>query len=269
VKDGGHKFDPTAAGKMLDDAGYTAKDADGVRKTPDGKRLEFSILVNSFEPLEIRAMQLLTTQMQALGVKYNVEPLDPATIRSRRGGPPGSIPSFDGAVGNIESHAHVDPDALYYFFRSPGGKGPNGKERGFGGAITGYSNPEYDALVDEAASAEAPERRRLLGDAQALLARDIPQQVLWYPDGIWAYRQAAYDGWVNDRGQGIFTKRAFLPGYEDIALNKVGKDGAPSSPLKGTGNSVTPFVVGGALIAALVGLGIVISRRKTKTTEDE
>ncbi len=273
-KDAGHQFDPTGANTMLDQAGYTAKDPDGIRKTPDGKRLEFAILVNSFEPLELRALQLIASQMQAIGVKYNVESLDPATLRSRRSGAPGQPPTYDAYVGNIESHAHVDPDALYYFFHSP--PKPGEKAKGFGAAITGYSNPEYDKLVEEASTADTSERRRLLSEAQDLLARDLPQQVLWYPDGIWAYRQAAYDGWVNDRGQGILTKRSFLTGYDNIALNKGGANGTGGGSGatggggggEGGGTSAVPFVVGGALLAGLAAFGIAKARRK-KATEDE
>jgi peptide/nickel transport system substrate-binding protein len=275
VKDGGHQFDVAGANKMLDDAGYTTKDSDGVRKAPDGKRLEFAILVNSFEPLELRTVQQVATQMQAIGVKYNVESLDPATLRSRRNPPgPGQLPVYDAYVGNIESHAHVDPDALYYFFHSP--PKPGEKTKGFGASITGYTNPEYDRLVEEATAAEADDRRRLLGQAQAILARDMPQQVLWYPDGIWAYRQAAYDGWVNDRGQGIFTKRAFLPGYEEIAVTKTGSNGDGGTAAGATtgssdddGTSALPFVIGGAVLVLLVGAGIALSRKGKGAAEDE
>ncbi len=267
VKDGAHQFDPAGANKVLDDAGYTAKDPDGVRKTPDGKRLEFSILVNSFEPLELRATQMIATQVQALGVKYDVEPLDPATLRSRtRSASPSQVPPHDAYVGNIESHAHVDPDALYYFFHSPP-TSPDEKQKGFGGAIPGYTNPDYDKLVEQATTADAPERRQLLAQAQAILARDVPEQVLWYPDGIWAYRKAAYDGWVSDRGQGIFTVRSFLPGYEDIAVDKP----AATTGAKAKGaakSSATPFVVGGVLIVALVLVGLGVSRRRRGTEEE-
>ncbi len=261
-----HQFDPALANEMLDDGGYAAKDPDGVRKTVDGKRLEFSVLVNSFEPLELRATQLLATQLQAVGVKFNVEPLDPATLRSRRGRGPG-IPPYDIYVSNIESHAHVDPDALYYFFHSP----PTNKDeepQGFGGAITGYTNPEYDAIVEEATTAGADDRRELLGQAQAILARDVPLQVLWYPDGIWAYRKAAYDGWVNDRGQGIFTKRSFLPGYDDIAVSNDGGEGTGTGTGDGGGSSATPFIVGGVLLAGLAAVGVAATRRRRSTEEE-
>jgi len=142
--------------------------------------------------------------------------------------------------------------------------------KGFGGSITGFANPEFDKLVEDATTAGADDRRRLLGQAQDILARDLPQQVLWYPDGIWAYRQAAYDGWVNDRGQGIFTKRSFLTGYEEIAANKP-IDGRPSSlgtdSGAGDGTSLGPFIVGGAVLG-LVALGVVAARRR-KATEEE
>ena len=268
AKEGGHDYDPATANKRLDDAGYTAKDPDGVRKAPDGARLEFSVLVNSFEPLELRAMQLIATQMQALGVKYNVESLDPATLRARRNTPPGaSVPPYDAYVSSIESHAHVDPDALYYFFHSPG-KGPDGRQKGFGGSITGYTNPEYDKIVEEATTAAAAERRELLGRAQEILARDVPLQVLWYPDGIWAYRQAAYDGWVNDRGHGIFTKRSFLEGYEDIALQNTAAGGEQPPADEEDGASAVPFVIGGVVLAGLIGAFVASSRRR-RTTGDE
>lgn len=272
TKTGGHDFDPPAANKRLDDAGYTDKDPDGVRKAPDGARLEFSVLVNSFEPLELRAMQLIATQMQAIGVKYNVESLDPATLRARRNTPPGAtLPPYDAYVSGIESHAHVDPDALYYFFHSPG-KGPDGRQKGFGGTITGYTNPEYDKIVEEATTAASDERRQLLGQAQEILARDAPLQVLWYPDGIWAYREAAYDGWVNDRGHGIFTKRSFLEGYEDIALKNSAATGEAGEQAaaddEDDDSSAAPFIIGGVVLAVLIGAGVASSRRR-RTTEEE
>ncbi len=77
LPDGKYEYDPERAQKLLDDAGYSAKDVDGVRKTPDSKRLEFSVLVSSFEPQSIRAVQLVSQQAGKLGVKLNAELLTP------------------------------------------------------------------------------------------------------------------------------------------------------------------------------------------------
>ena len=265
VEDAGHEHDPEGAARLLDEAGYATKDPDGVRKAPDGKRLEFSVLVSSFEPLEIRSLQLIAGQLQPLGVKLNVEPLDPATLRQRRGAPPGQVPGYDAYVGNIESHAHVDPDALYYFFHSPGSKG-------FGGSITGYSNATYDQLVEQATTAEAAERRRVLAEAQRILAEEIPQQVLYYPDGVWAFREAAYDGWVNDRGQGVFTKRSFLPGYEELEVLPAAATGDGDDAASRAGDDdaspVAPLLVAAAGVGLLALLGVGFARRRS-TAEDE
>lgn len=263
VDDAGHDHDATAAAKLLDDAGFATKGADGVRTGREGQRLEFSVLVSSFEPLDIRAMQLAASQLEPLGVKFNVEPLDPATLRERRQAPPGQPPTYDAYVSNLESHAHVDPDALYYFFHSPGPKG-------FGGAITGYANASYDELVEEATTAPTPERLRLLAEAQEILARDMPLQVLWYPDGIWAYRPAAFDGWASDPGHGIFTKRSFLPGYEEIAVERTAAndDGAAATGVEDAGTSVAPFLIGAVALALLVLGAVVLSRRRNAPEEE-
>ncbi len=291
VEEASHESDPEAAAPMLDEAGFATVGSDGVRTGPDGARLELNVLVSSFDPLEIRTTQLIASQLEPLGVKLNVEPLDPATLRQRRQAAPGEVPGFDAYVSNIESHAHVDPDALYYFFHSPGPKG-------FGGAITGYANPEYDAIVEEAAVASNDDRRVLLADAQEVLARDIPMQVLWYPDGIWAFKEDAYDGWIADPGHGIFTKRSFLPGYEDLAVvaasaTEGDDDGAEdggdaedeteedvdagpevddeelsAEPISDDGSSATPWLLAGAAVV-VVGAGAVFASRRRNAVEDE
>lgn len=271
VEDGDHEHDPDRAAELLDQAGFATKGPDGVRTSADGKRLEFSVLVSSFEPFDIRAVQLLARQLEPLGVKLNAEPLDPATLRQRRQAPPGQAPTYDAYVSNIESHAHVDPDALYYFFHSPGPKG-------FGGAITGYSNPSYDKLVEEAATADNADRRRLLAQAQEILARDMPLQVLWYPDGKWAYRPAAYDGWASDPGHGILTKRSLLPGYEEIAVERAASTGEEAGDEAAGGDAATDgdganstgtaILVGAGALLLLAVLGFSLKRRKGGAEEE-
>lgn len=204
IPDGGHEFDAARATQMLDDAGYDKKDTDGVRLTPDGTRLEFSILVSSFAPQDLRVSQLVSDQVLPIGVKLKIEALDPATLRQRRQAPPGEIPTYDAYVSGLESHAHVDPDGLYYFFHSPGPKG-------FGGAISGYSNAEVDRLSERAAAElDAATRLADMYDIQRILAAEVPVIVYYYPDGVYAYRPAAYSGWLADPGHGILTKRSFL-----------------------------------------------------------
>jgi peptide/nickel transport system substrate-binding protein len=238
---GGHEFNVAKANQTLDAAGYTRGD-DGVRRTPDGKRLEFTLSAGSTEPQHARAAQLVAQQVGAVGVRMNVETVDPATLRQRR-----VSGAADAFITNIESHAHADPDALFFFFLSPA---PGSAGGGFFGS---YSNPTFDALVEKARLAtDMQERKRLLVDAQHVFAQDAQTQVLFYPAGDYAYRTAAYDGWIADTGHGILTKRSFLRGYENADGRAAGSSGGSESgpPWAAIGVVLGLAVVGGGVLAA-------------------
>jgi peptide/nickel transport system substrate-binding protein len=256
-----HEFDVAKAQKMLDDAGYGTKDPDGVRKTSDGKRLEFSVLVSSFEPTDLRAVQLAAQQVSRVGVKLNAEALDPATLRQRRTGPPGQPPPYDAYMSTLESHGHVDPDALYYFFHSPGPKG-------FGATISGYTNPKFDQIVEQATTKEVAQRKPLFYDAERMLADEAPVVAFYYPDGDYAYRPAAYEGWVTDLGHGIFTKRSFLPQY--VKESGISSQAGATSTSSGKGSSSS----GGLVLAVVAGVVVVggaallMGRRRRAEADD-
>ena len=248
--EGGHEFDPERVREMLDEAGYS-EGPDGVRRAPDGEALEFTVLVSSFEPQSIRAVQLVAQQVEKVGVKFTAETLDPATLRERRAvEEEGEVPDYDAYVSVLEAHAHVDPDSLYYFFHSPG------EEKGFGDQITGYSNPEFDALSEEAATSEVPDRKPLLNEMQGILAEEAPAIVLYYPDGRYAYRPEAYAGWVSDFGHGIFTKRSFLQEYVRGSDNGASGD-------EGSGSNLLAWGVGGGAVVALAAVVLLLRRRGT------
>ncbi len=266
VEDAQQDHDAVAARELLDQAGYLA--SGGVRKAPNGQPLAFTLLVSSFEPQDIRAGQLMSQQLAQLGLDLRVEALDPATLRQRRQAMPGTVPGYDAYLSTLEAHGHVDPDALYYFFHSPG-------KKGFGAAISGYSNPTFDAIVEEATAARNEERKELLAQAQEILAEEAPAVVLWYRDGTWAHRPAAYDGWVADPGQGIFTKRSFLPEYVENAREgrEDGQeiDGTNAASRQDT-DGLSPLAVGGvlaAVAAAAAGLFALSRRRRLVDDQDD
>ncbi len=262
VADAPQDHDPAAAQALLDQAGYQ-RGPGGVRQTPAGQPLAFTLLLSSFEPQDIRAGQLMAQQLAPLGVQLTVEALDPATLRQRRAAMPGRVPTYDAYISTLEAHAHVDPDSLYYFFHSPGPKG-------FGASITGYSNPEFDRLAEDGVGAPTSERKQLFAEMQRILAADAPGVVLWYRDGDWGYRPAAYDGWVPDPGQGIFTKRSFLPEY----VERDGGGNAQAVALRDAANGESGLgapVIGGlaAALAAVAVMGLLLARRRRTVGDDD
>lgn len=230
---GTHVYDVARANQELDSAG-ARRGEDGIRRTADGARVEFTISVAANEPQHTRSAQLIAQQVEAIGVKVNVESIDAATLRQRRG-----TGNYDSFITNLESHAHADPDALAFFFQSPAPGAPVGS---FGG----YSNPEFDRLTQQARTTiDNGARKGLLVQAQRIFAADAPALVLYYPDGDYAYRTAAYDGWIADTGHGILTKRSFLPGYETAS--------GAATVTAGTVGDGPPW----AFIGVILGLGVV------------
>jgi peptide/nickel transport system substrate-binding protein len=249
--EGRHEFDVARANRQLDDAGYRRGD-DGIRRTPAGARVEFNITVAANEPQHQRAAQLISQQVEAIGVKMNVEAIDPATLRQRRG-----TGNYDSFITNLESHAHADPDALSFFFHSPVPNAPSASSFGM------YANPQFDNLVDAARrQLDNGERKRLLVEAQRIFAQDAPALVLFYPDGDYAFRPAAYNGWVADTGHGIFTKRSFIPGYEDADREAVSGSRTENAP---------PWAAIGVVIGlAAIGGGLLVAQsRKRDSLEPE
>ncbi len=199
------RYDPSRAKVLLDQAGYTDSDGDGIREAPGGAPLDFSIMGSTSDPQDLRAAQLVSQQVDDIGIKMSVQGLDPATVRQRRQPPESGGPApFDIRIGSLDTHAHADPDGLLYFFHS----GP----LGFGEVISGYSNTSFDALVEKAArTASLDERKQVLYEAQRVIAEDVPVLTLAYLEGVYAFRPEAYDGWLPDPGHGVFHKRSFLP----------------------------------------------------------
>ena len=248
-----HEHDPARAQRLLDEAGYSAKDPDGVRRTADGRRLEFSILVSSFEPQDIRAAQLLSQQVAPIGVKLNPEALDPAAMRQRRQGPPNQPPPRDAYISTIGVHFHADPDGLYYFFHSPG-------RRGIGASFSGWTNPKVDELTERSVLMDPQERKPVLHEIQRITAEEAPVIVLWYQDNLSAYRPEAYDGWVTDFGQGVFTKRSFLEEYVKETRAQAASTGAASADDDGDGPGAVIAVA--AVVLGLAGIGFLALRQR-------
>ncbi len=193
----GAPHDPAAARAILDGLRFVDRDADGVRKTPDGQRLEFEFIVPSTEPLEIRATELVAGHLAKIGVKLNVRALDPSAINKLWSGG-GTHGSF---LWRATPHALADPDQLIDSHYS-----------GYLGGAGGKNPPELASLIDQwrkVATFEA--RQQAAFKIQEYMLENPPVLVYYYPDEFYAFRPAAYDGWAESPGYGIVHKWSLLP----------------------------------------------------------
>ena len=155
-------YNQAAAATLLDEAGWSAKNADGYR-TKDGAVLELSFPVSTNQ--SIPAEQSLFEQLQATskeaGFKVDLKPLD--------------LSSWYGALGknqyNLVSapYTKVGPDVLRILFDSAGTKpAPSG----YFANHSQVKDPTLDALLEKAAaSSDATERLSLYKQAQEIVLK--------------------------------------------------------------------------------------------------
>jgi peptide/nickel transport system substrate-binding protein len=75
--------DPAEANRLLDEIGLAARDADGIRKLPDGRRLEIVAETNGESAEETRTLELIAPHWAAIGVALAVRPYERSAWRNR------------------------------------------------------------------------------------------------------------------------------------------------------------------------------------------
>ncbi|MGI8631453.1 MAG: ABC transporter substrate-binding protein [Solirubrobacterales bacterium] len=119
-------------------------------------------------------------------------------------GEDGATPDFDAAIISTPALSSFDPNFLARQFGSDEATAPLN--------YSGYESAAFEALADRVVVAPDREaRRRAVAEELSLLATDLPSIPLFFSDAAFAYRPAAYDGWIFIKGSGILDKRSFLP----------------------------------------------------------
>ena len=200
-----HNFDPDAAAAALDELGATPGD-DGIRVL-DGEPLDFELLVYADNPTRIRTAELIAEQLAEVGIGITVAPLDAETVDEQ------VWPGFDVANGRDYELAmwgwsppvQLDAGRFGSLVHSDPSIG------GFN--VVGLTDPDTDALVEEMnAASDADSRGSAIAALQERIAELRPFVLLYYADGVYAFRPEAYDGWVYQAGQGPLGKISLVSG---------------------------------------------------------
>jgi peptide/nickel transport system substrate-binding protein len=153
-------YDQDEAARLLDEAGWTARDADGYRMK-DGVTLEldFPVSTNQSIPAEQSLFEQLQATAKEAGFKVNLEPLD--------------LSSWYGALGEnaydlvSAPYTKVGPDVLRILFDS---SGTVPAPSGYFANHAQVKNPELDELLRSAAQvSDADERADLYAKAQDIV----------------------------------------------------------------------------------------------------
>jgi len=175
-----YTYDPAKAKAILEQAGWSDKDGDGVREKGE-LRLQFALLTNDDET-RIKIINEVTRQWAQVGIR--------------------AVPQTAGVAGVVRDFlAPRSYDAiLYEWQRLPTDPDPypqwhSTQKLGIMGQnFTGYSNEQADLIMEEARYTTDPQRRgTLYRELQRILAEDLPTLPLYHP--LYTY---AIDARVNN-----------------------------------------------------------------------
>ena len=163
------EFDPDEANRILDEAGYDQRDGDGVRRSPGGASIRFTVDVSS--PDLVDAMDMVTTYWREIGVHATVNTIESTLGTERRNGNLNDASVTDGNGG-----VDVVLTPQYYLPTLPVGYAPAwGTWRASGGA-DGEQPPEavlrQFELYDQLRSAASEDERHALMTQVLQIARD-------------------------------------------------------------------------------------------------
>lgn len=184
-------FDLEKSKGILEEAGYKVG-ANGIRVSPNGEPLSFTVLVRSESPDSRKAAELIREWFKEVGIELKIEAIDEGALTDRI------------YEGNFDMFiwgwfVDIDPSSILKIMTT-------GEIMSWSDCF--YSNPEYDELYEKQRSILDPEERReVIHEMQRIVYRDAPYIILSYDPELQAYRTDRFKGWVQNPAGGpvIFT----------------------------------------------------------------
>jgi len=249
-----YTYDPEKAKQILEDAGYSDTDGDGVREDAKGNKLEFRFSAFNEYPEQQAAAKKIAAYCDDVGIKLKLDMMDEGAF---------SDEAYNNANDDMfiwSWRGDIDPGFMLSTFTT---------EQILNWGDSNYSNPEYDQLYDDQAQALDPEdpsdptqRAEVVHDMQAILYRDSPYIILWYNINLQAWRTDTWTGYdlVPTGGGGAPFFQLMRGTYQDLE-----PVAAATSEGSGTSSSLWIFVGAVAIAIAAIVIWLVMRPKKIET----
>ena len=254
VPDNGlYRYEPRRAKQILEDAGYTDRDADGIREDAAGRKLSFRLTALTEYPADQEAARMIARWCRDVGIDLRLEVVDEAEFSDR---------IYDDADYDLfvwSWGGDIDPSFILSTFTT---------RQIMSWSDSQYSDPVYDRLytlqaqaVDSADPEDTTHRKDLVDAMQKVLYRDDPYIVLWYNVNLQAFRTDRWAGYVMaPSGDGAPFWNQLRSSYISLRPVRAAQPAAEESRAWVWG------LVAGAVAVAAVGFAVL--RRPPRTTED-
>lgn len=242
-------YDPDAAMAMLEAAGYTDSDGDGVREVPSGDPLSLEVLTISDQTYSVPSGKLLVGYFKDVGIDATIK-----TVTKSKAYDLWAKQDFDMYVWGWGGDP--DPDFMLSI---------NTTDQCLVWSDGCYSDPAYDAMykeqkleLDEAA------RKQTVTEMQQYLYDKNSSIVLFYETSLQAYRSDRFTGFVTqpaDVGYIYFAYGA----YSYMNVEPVSSADTSSS----ANSSGVPTWVWAGLVVVVGGVAFALIRRSRSATDSE
>lgn len=183
-------YDPEAGRALLEEAGWSDMDGDGVREchgcstAEEGYLMEIELMTYGEygEELEL-AHQLIGEMLQAIGFKINLSVIEGAVLwADYESGGLEQTGDFDLNLYD-DGYPGIDPtdNQLWYYYYTAAA------EPDYGWNVGRWSNADFDALLDEAYTLDEEYRKDLFCQMAEIMDADLPQILLWSAIGADAF----------------------------------------------------------------------------------
>jgi len=251
-----YPYDPEAAGKLLDEAGYPLK--------PDGRRFHITLLMPSGGRVgtasSIKMMQLIQSRLKAVGIEMELIIMETGSARARiyRAAPP---KDWNMALGGISSSPDPDVNAFFMVSCLAGNCGAGGFNAG------GYHNPLVDDLtVLGENTTDVDERVAIYQRISGIAHEELAVLELYYQTEVLAWNKM-YKGFILGLGNPWHDYWGALK-HQSLAQVYIVGEGTTTTttPVTAAAPDYTTIGVSAAILVVLVGaVGYLAGRRTRKS----
>lgn len=165
-------FDPEGARRLLAEVGWEDRNGDGVRESPEGERLSFTLTYNTGNQRRQDIAEIMQAQLGSVGVAVRTESVEPASLGARLFDP--EVRDYDAVIFGWITEFRVDDRDLLHSERSTGPF-----------ALSGTSNAELDRLLDTLQLVvDRGDARPLWDEYQRVQDEEHPYTFLFFPERL-------------------------------------------------------------------------------------
>ena len=180
-----YAYNPDKAGELLDEAGWTDTDGDGIRDK-DGEKLSYVLSLGSSE---VRIGELIKERLSEVGIDVQVQALESKSRDANL-----KTGDFELAISGFGGWGK-DADYLRTRYCDETSETNSVSSAA---SVFGYHNDTLNALgARELQELDDKARKEIVYEMQTVLAEDIPAIPLYYTTSYDAWHISKYDGWIN------------------------------------------------------------------------